>query len=68
MAVNQEPDSEVTAETELDEIDGGHTAYFMASKLKRIFPRHGNCNQKLRSRDGLQVQDAHSLWRLPLTT
>ena len=59
MAVNQ--DSEVTVETKIDEKDGRGTPRFFALRLRRMFPRLGNCRQKLRSRDGLQTMDARNL-------
>ena len=59
MAVNQ--DSEITAETKSDENDGGARPVSLALRLRRIFPRLGNCRQKLRSRDGLQTVDARKL-------
>ena len=68
MAVNQVPDSEVTAETKIDENDGGARPVSSVLRLRRMFPRLGNCRQKLQSRDGLQTVDARNLGRLPLIT
>ena len=41
MAVKQEPNSEVTAETKVDEIDGGGTTCFMSAETEKDFPRVG---------------------------
>ena len=60
MEVNREPDPEVTAETKLDEVDGGGTTYIMSVEIEKDIPRLGNCRQKLRSRDGLQIVDARN--------
>ena len=38
MAVNREPDPEVTAETKLDEIDEGGTTCFMTVEIKKDVP------------------------------
>ena len=35
LAVDREPDSKVTAETKLDEIDGGQTACFMTVEIEK---------------------------------
>ena len=61
MAVNQEPDSEVTADSKIDENDGGARPVSLSLRLKRMFPRLGNCRQKLQWRDELQTVDAHNL-------
>ena len=59
MAVNQ--DSQVTVETKIDEKDGGARPVSLALRLRRMFPRLGNCHQRLRSRDGLQTVDTCNL-------
>ena len=41
MAVSQETDSEITAETELDEIDGGDTNCFMSVEIEKDIPPVG---------------------------
>ena len=41
MAVSQESDSEETAETKLDEIDGEDTTYFMSVEIKKGVPSIG---------------------------
>ena len=51
MVVNQEPDSEVTAETKIDESDGGARPVSLAQRLKRMLPRLGNYLQKLHGRE-----------------
>ena len=61
MAVNQVPDYEVTAETKIDENDVGARPVSLAMILRRMFPRLGNCRQKLQSRDGLQTVNARNL-------
>ena len=39
MAVNQEPDFEVTAENKVGEIDGGGMTCFMSVEIERDVPR-----------------------------
>ena len=58
MAVDQ--DSEVTAETKIDENDGGARPLSLGLRLRRMFPRLGNCHHKLWPRDGLQTVDARN--------
>ena len=41
MAGSQESDSEVTAETKLDEIHGGHTTCFMSVEIEKDVPSVG---------------------------
>ena len=41
MAVSLEPDSEVTAKTKLDEIDGGGTTCFMSVEIEKCVPPIG---------------------------
>ena len=41
MAVNQEPDSEVTAETKVDIVDGGGTTCFMSVEIEKDVPPGG---------------------------
>ena len=41
MAVNQEPDSEVTVETKLDEFDGRGTTCFMGVEIEKDIPPVG---------------------------
>ena len=41
MTVSQESDSEETAETKLDEIDGEDTTYFMSVEIKKDVPSIG---------------------------
>ena len=41
MAVSQEPDSEVTAETKLDETDGGDTTCFIGIEIEKDVPSVG---------------------------
>ena len=38
MTVDQKPDFEVTAKTEHDGIDGGHTTCFMAVEIEKNVP------------------------------
>ena len=42
MAADQEPDSEITAETKLDRNDWGHTICFMAAEIENNVPQAGN--------------------------
>ena len=60
MTVNQVSNYEVTAETKIDENDGGGTTCLLVLRLIKMFPRLGNCHQKLRPRDGLQTVDARN--------
>ena len=41
MAVNQEPDSEVTADTKVDENDGGGTTCFVGVEIEKDVPPVG---------------------------
>ena len=59
MAVNQ--DSEVTAETKIDENDGGGTACFIGVEIEKDVPPVWKVPQKLQSRDGLHTVDARNL-------
>ena len=61
MPINQEPDSEVTADTKINENDGGGTTCFIGVEIEKDVPPLRNCRQKLRSRDGLQTVDARNL-------
>ena len=60
MAVDQEPDSEVTAEIKIEEIDGGHATCFMTVELEKNVPPVGELPPELGSRDGLQTVDARN--------
>ena len=53
MAVDQEPNSEVAAETKLGEIGGGHTTCFMTVDIGKNVPPVGELPPKTTARDGL---------------
>ena len=45
MSVSREPDSEVTVETKLDEIDEDDTTFFMSVEIEVDVPPVENCLQ-----------------------